>query len=151
MWRTKNFEGFSFEEKKKFVETLLIAGSIVGALRFIPYMIPFFILFIFVSLVMLVWLSILEQMSSEERLLNSTKNKNILFSAVLAFSFSSIIAVTITQGITIVDAKKNIDFVSLVIVVVSMLAVYFMVGYFLLLVLARYKNKATDQDIDVVD
>jgi len=141
----KSFEGLSFEEKKKFVDTLLIAGSILGALRFIPLMIPFFILFIVVSLVMLIWVSMLEQMNLEERLQNSTKIKNVLFSAILAFSFSSIIAVMSIQGISVVDANKNIDYVGFSIVLGSSLAIYSMVGYFLFLVLVRYKNITTKQ------
>ena len=147
----KGFEGLSFEEKKKFVETLLIAGSIVGALRFIPYMIPFFIVFIVSSLVMLIWISMLEQMDSEERLQKSTKTRNSLFSTILSFSFSSIIAVMSTQGISVVDANKNIDYVGLGFVIGSFIAIYLMVGVFLYLVLARNKNVTTNYDIDVVD
>jgi hypothetical protein len=147
----KGFEGLNFEEKKKFVETLLIAGSIVGALRFIPYMIPFFILFIVVSLVMLIWISMLEQMNSDERLLNSTKIRNTLFSAVLAFSFSSIITVTSIQGISVVDSNNNINYASLSLIIGSVLAIYLMAGFFIFLVLVRYKNATANYDVDVVD
>jgi len=93
----------------------------------------------------------LEQMNIEDRLQKSTRLINFIFSWVLSLSFSSIVAIMSIQGISVIDANKNIDYTGLGMVIISASAIYILVGYFLYLVLVRYKNITTNYDIDIVD
>jgi hypothetical protein len=137
--KMKNFEVLNFEEKKKFVDTLLIIGSIIVVLNIKNYLIPYLIFFIVSSLVFLVWLSTLQRAGYERRSNRSTRILNAFFSSVLTFSFSSIIASLSVP--TIVDLMD----------IINMIAVYLSVGFFLFYVLVLYKNDIDNCDIDIVD
>ena len=130
MWQkknaTKNAEILNYEEKKRFIDTLLIVGSILAAMRFNSWMIPFFVLFIVSSLVLLLMISALEKESYKEDRITKSK-KTTFVSLVVASSFSSIIAVMSIQGIALVDVKGHIYIVNLIIVIIAFFLIYAMI------------------------
>jgi len=147
----KNFEILNYEEKKKFIDTLLIIGSILVAMRFNSLMIPFFVLFIVSSLSLLLMISALEKMSFEDRDRLRKSTKITLVSFVVASSFSAIIADMSVQGVALVDTNGHIFVMNFIIVIVAFFGIYAMICSVLYLVLVQYKNVADNWNIDVVD
>lgn len=137
---------FNREEKLKFIETLLVVGSILTGFTSIrpefPFLlIPSFIMFIVCSLIFIVWISFQDKIQWEKKLKHQFFNRIfiIFLSGLISVSFSSVIA-----SIYILSIKLN--------------GVYALVGFFGLYIsitaflwIALSGEKQCYESVDVVD
>lgn len=133
-------EIFDFEEKKKFIEILLIVGGILTAFNTEKNnLITLFVLFTIACLGYLIILTIFHKMKPEDK---SRLRKNFsvylsMITAFVAFSFSFLIAIISLQGTVI----NNItDFSS---TMLFGFALYILLGFIIWVVL--YKDKSLDK------
>ncbi len=137
---SKITEVFNHEEKKKFVETLLVVATLLLVFKANSLMIPTFTVFIIGSLIFIIWISMLEKLNPltiKEKYSHISKN-NFLFSAVVSFSFSSLVFIIFIQSYTYEL------FLEIIFIVVSLLVIYGLLGY--ILFLALYKEKKPGDD-----
>lgn len=128
-------EVFNHEEKKKFIEILLVVATLLLVFKSNSLMIPTFTIFIISSLMFIIWISMLEKLDS-----NIWKKKeiyisrsNLLLSLIVSFSFSSLVFIIFIQ------ASTYSGFLHMVFLILSVLIIYGLLGY--ILSLALYKEK----------
>lgn len=128
-------EVFNYNEKKKFIEILLIVATLLLVFKSNSIMIPTFTIFIIGSLMFIIWISMLEKLDGNIR----KKKKgyiswcNRFFSAIVSFSFSSLVFAVYLEVSTF-NGILNIVFL-----ILSALIIYGFLGY--ILSMALYKEK----------
>lgn len=130
--KLKKSDIFTYDEKRNFIQTLLIIGGLLAAFNYTLNNTTIFVIFIISSLMYLIFISINERKSSK------LKNKGRKFFEVyytllpcsVGFSFSGLIAI-----ITIPDLLKTG-----LIGIIFLFALYAMLGFILSFVLSIKKK-----------
>jgi len=133
---SKISEIFNHEEKKKFIETLLVVATLLLVFKTNSFMIPTFVTFIVGSIAYIIWISMLQKLNTNTRKVKYgyISRINLILSAFVAFSFSSLVFIIFIQVYT------YSGFYQIIFYIISLLVVYGLLGFMLLMALSKEKK-----------
>jgi len=109
--KKKHFPGIlTIKEKRRFVETLLILAGLMGAIYNSLSTINLFVLFGVLSIIYIIWISIVKKKIKKRKFNSFEKIINWIFSASVGASFSGLIASMGLIGSISTNGSINIMF-----------------------------------------